>query len=227
MEHPLWEGQHSKLRSLGLFPRMLGAPQPDWPAQARVTGFPFFRTPGHELDAELERFITAGDAPLVFTLGTTAVNDPGNFYEESAAAALSLGMRSILVAGSKNHARLKAQASDILVIPYAPHGLLFPRARAIVHQGGIGTLTEALLAKRPMLIMPYGHDQADNAWRAARLGVARVVPRRSYRREVVRRALRAMLFDAARTALSDRVGDAIAQEGGALAAARQIVLALR
>ena len=33
-EHPLWEGQHSPLRSLGLFPQMLGAPQPDWPPQA-------------------------------------------------------------------------------------------------------------------------------------------------------------------------------------------------
>jgi len=39
-DHPLWEGQHSPDRSLGLFPRVLGEPQSDWPPQARVTGFP-------------------------------------------------------------------------------------------------------------------------------------------------------------------------------------------
>ena len=74
---------------------------------------------------------------------------------------------------------------DAITVPYAPHELVFPFARAIVHQGGIGTLSEALLAGKPMLIMPYGHDQADNAWRASRLGVARVVPRGRYRAGVV------------------------------------------
>ena len=36
-----------------------------------------------------------------------------------------------------------------------------------------------------MLIMPYAHDQADNAWRAHRLGVARVIARGRYRSRVV------------------------------------------
>lgn len=225
-EHPLWEGQHSALRSIGLFPRTLGAPQPDWPAQARVTGFPFYRAPNQALDARLGEFLTAGEAPLVFTLGTTAVHDPGCFYEESAAAAAQLGLRAVLVGVPNGHGHFPAETNDLLVVPYAPHHLLFPRARAIVHQGGIGTLSEALLARKPMLIMPYGHDQADNAWRARRLGVARVLPRRHYRRDAVRRALYQLLEECAKTRAIARVGDAVSREAGAEAAARHIVDAL-
>ncbi|MCA9880621.1 MAG: glycosyltransferase, partial [Thermomicrobiales bacterium] len=76
-QHPLFEGQHSALCSLGLFPRVLGEPQVDWPASARVTGFPFLRDPGRHLAPELAAFLAAGPAPITFTLGTTAVNDPG------------------------------------------------------------------------------------------------------------------------------------------------------
>ena len=84
-DHPLWEGQHSPIRSLGLFPRVLGEPQPDWPPQARVTGFPFYRPPHQSLDPKLRQFLENAEPPLVFTLGTTAINDPGSFFEESAA----------------------------------------------------------------------------------------------------------------------------------------------
>jgi rhamnosyltransferase subunit B len=227
--HPMWEGLHSAERSLGLFPRLLGAPQPDWPAQARVTGFPFYRSRERTLDQALQQFLDAGEPPLAFTLGTTAVNDPGKFYEESAAAAVSLGLRAVLVTGAENHRQPAANthSGHILTVPYAPHDLLFRQARAVIHQGGIGTLSEALLARKPMLIMPYGHDQADNAWRAERLGVARVVPRRRYRHAVITRALHSLLRESARTTASERVGAALAQERGAESAARFIASALQ
>lgn len=59
---------------------------------------------------------------------------------------------------------------------YLPYSLLFPRAAAVIHQAGIGTLAQALRAGRPQLIVPVAFDQADNADRTARLGVARVIP---------------------------------------------------
>lgn len=225
-DHPLWEGQHSHLLSLGLFPEILGAPQPDWPGSARVTGFPFYRPPGRALDPALTHFLSSGEPPIVFTLGTTAVNDPGRFYEESAAAADRLGLRAVLVAGTGNLERLNALSSRVIAVPFAPHDLLFPHALAIVHQGGIGTLSEALCARKPMLIMPYGHDQADNAWRAARLGVSRTIPRRNYRREIIARELERLLEDGARRVAANVVGSEMARESGAVTAAELIDRAL-
>ena len=74
-----------------------------------------------------------------------------------------------------------AAAVNTFVIDRAPHQLLFPRAAAVVHPGGAGTLAQALRAGRPMLVVPHAHDQPDNAARATRLGVARTVRQHSYR----------------------------------------------
>ena len=194
-DHPLWEGQHSPGLSLGLFPRELGEPQVDWPPQARVTGFPFYRPQHRSLDPALRRFLENGEPPLVFTLGTTAINDPGSFFEESRAAVRRLGQRAVLFVGQDSKEIGDDIPGDAIAVAYAPHDLVFPFARAIVHQGGIGTLSESLLAGKPTLIMPYGHDQADNAWRASRLGVARVIPRGRYRADVVAHQLSRLLDD--------------------------------
>ena len=51
----------------------------------------------------------------------------------------------------------------IVAFDYAPFSVLFPRAAAIVHQGGVGTTGQAMRSGRPMLVMPYAHDQAGNA----------------------------------------------------------------
>jgi UDP:flavonoid glycosyltransferase YjiC (YdhE family) len=225
--HPLWEGQHSPVRSLGLFPRVLGEPQPDWPPQARITGFPFYRPPHQSLDPTLRQFLENGEPPLVFTLGTTAINDPGSFFEESAAAAQRLGQRAIFFVGHGNQERYELISHDVIAISYAPHELVFPFARAIVHQGGIGTLSETLLAGKPMLIMPYGHDQADNAWRASRLGLARVISRGRYRAGVVGRELSRMLDDPTPGLAALRVSREVSRERGRERAADLIEAALR
>jgi rhamnosyltransferase subunit B len=226
-DHPLWEGQHSPVRSLGLFPRVLGEPQADWPSQARVTGFPFYRPTHHSLDAALRHFLENGEPPLVFTLGTTAVNDPGSFFEESRAVVRRLNQRAVFFVGNGRKEICEDVSGDVFAVSYAPHNLVFPFARAIVHQGGIGTLSESLLAGKPMLIMPYGHDQADNAWRARRLGLARVISRSRYQADVVGRELSRLLDDPMPRAAGLRVSREVSRERGLQRAADLIEASLR
>ena len=54
---------------------------------------------------------------------------------------------------------------------YAAFGLLLPRARALVHHGGIGGCAQALRAGLPQLVTPMAFDQFDNAMRLEILGV--------------------------------------------------------
>ena len=68
----------------------------------------------------------------------------------------------------------------VVAFDYAPFSLLFPRAAAIVHHGGIGTTGQAMRSGRPSLVMPCAWDQPDNAERAARLGIARTIARNRY-----------------------------------------------
>jgi UDP:flavonoid glycosyltransferase YjiC (YdhE family) len=218
--HPLFEGQHSALLSLGIFPRILGEPQADWPPSARVTGFPFLRDPSRRLLPELVDFLAAGEPPVVFTLGTTAVNEPGQFYEVSAEAVRELGMRGVIVTGPGSD--VTRHDDQLLTVPWAPHDLLFPRSRAVVHQGGIGTLAEATAAGRPMIIVPYAHDQADNAWRASRLGVGEILPRNRYTTRRLTRSLLQILGSAKCEAACRRAECEMAREQGARSAADAI-----
>lgn len=220
--HPLGAGQHSALRSLGLFPRQLGAPQPDWPISARVSGFAFLREENRRLDPGLEDFLRSGPPPVVFTLGTTAVNDPGHFYEESIAAVVRLGMRAVLLTGAAGAERLATSSDQIVIVPAAPHDLLFPRASMVVHQGGIGTLAEAILAGKPMAIVPFAHDQADNAWRASRLGSSHTVARKRYHSDHVSDVLRTISSESRWQRAATTAQLAMQREHGARAAAHLI-----
>lgn len=218
--HPLFEGQHSALLSLGVFPRNLGEPQADWPHSARVTGFPFLRDPSRQLLPDLIDFLGAGDPPVVFTLGTTAVNAPGHFYEVGAAAVRQLGLRAVLVTGRNSN--VTYCDDQIMTVPWAPHDLLFAGSRAVVHQGGIGTLAEATAAGKPMIIVPYAHDQADNAWRAGRLGVGITLPRRQFRTRQLTRALQRILHSHECAAACRQARCEMAREHGAQSAAEAI-----
>lgn len=175
---------------LAMFSALFARPQSDWPAGTVATGFPFYDG-AMALAPELDDFLQAGEPPIVFTLGSSAVMTPGRFFDESLAAARRIGRRAVLLVG--NNPTPKASGSDCVAVGYAPFSRLFPRACAIVHQGGIGTTGQALRAGRPTLIVPYSLDQPDNAARAERLGASVTVPRRRYRARHVAEVLRTLL----------------------------------
>ena len=220
--HPLFEGQFSTTLTLALFSRVMARPQPDWPANVCVTGFVFYNGPG-ALSSELERFLDSGPPPVVFTLGSSAVAAAGDFYEESIAAVRRLGVRAVLMTGgfAQNNPRTPLPAGTI-VVDRAPHQLLFPHAAAVVHPGGAGTLGQALRSGKPMLVVPHAHDQPDNAARVTRLGVARTVNARTYRRDRVVKDLGRLLSDRSIAARASEVALTVRSEGGAAAAAAAI-----
>src|SRR6266851_5949958 len=174
---PIFEGGFSPSLVLALFSRLFAQPQPDWPPQARVTGFAFYDDRNeHEMPAKLTSFLDDGTAPIVFTLGTSAVWVAQDFYRESIAAAKLLGRRAVLLIGDERN-RVETLPPGMIAVNYAPFEELLRRACAMVHHGGVGTTSEGLRAGIPTLIVPFAFDQPDNAAHAARLGVSRTLPR--------------------------------------------------
>ena len=218
---PIFEGQHSPDLVLAMFSELLGQPQPDWPPHTRVTGYAFYDRldKATRLAPELLRFLDAGPAPIVFTLGSSAVMDAGDFYVQSAAAAAELGQRAVLLIGrDPRNAPSGPLPGGVIAAEYAPFSEIFPQASAIVHQGGAGTTAQALRAGRPMLFVPFAHDQPDNAARVVRLGVARQIGRSQYRAKRVAAELRKLLDDPRYTAKAQEVGWRIQSEDGVSAA---------
>jgi UDP:flavonoid glycosyltransferase YjiC (YdhE family) len=226
--NPIIEGQHSPWLVLALYSRVLGNPQPDWPPHVVVTGPIFYDAPhGARLSPELETFLADGPPPLVFTLGTSAVLLPSPFWHESAAAARRIGARAVLLAGP-DHAQVlntggparaeAARRDGIVAVDRAPHSLLFPRASIIIQQCGIGTMAQVLRSGRPMLAVPFAHDQPDNALRAAKLGVARVISPSRYRAGRVSAALNDLLQTPRYGAAAAEIATIVRSKSGALTA---------
>jgi UDP:flavonoid glycosyltransferase YjiC (YdhE family) len=214
---PIFEGQFSPHGTLALFSRVLAEPQPDWPANVTTTGTVFYNGP-EPLELQLEEFLAAGEPPVVFTLGTSAVGAAGGFYRESAAAVAKLGVRAVLLTGGFAQNRPDELPAGVLLVDRAPHQLLFPRASAVVHQCGAGTTAQALRAGRPTLLVPHGHDQFDNARRVRNLGVARTVLPNDYRAERVARELNALLDEPRYRERAAAVRIVVREERGAEAA---------
>ena len=215
--NPLFDAKHSPDLVLALFSRVLGQEQLDWPANTKITGFCFYDADAgnSELPQHLEEFLAAGPPPLVFTLGSAAVLAAGRFYEYGARAAMRLGMRAVLLIGSDARNRPRHPLPDsICIAEYAPYSALFSRAAAIIHQGGVGTTAQCLRAGKPMLIMPYSHDQPDNARRMRRLKVARIVQKRYYTPLRVARKLRGLLERPIYAHRAEQVANRLRMENG-------------
>jgi UDP:flavonoid glycosyltransferase YjiC (YdhE family) len=210
---PVFRDKYSPYLVLALFSRWLAQPQADWPQQTLQPGFVFFDRQQAEAtpSSEVTAFLAAGDAPIVFTQGSTAVHNSGDFYEVGLEAARRLRRRAVLLG-----ARTVPQAygTDVLVLPYAPYSEIFPRGLVNVHQGGSGTTGQALRAGKPMLVVPYGWDQPDNAARIERLGTGLHVSRNAYSLKTAISALRCLLSEPHFARRATEIGKQMQDENG-------------
>jgi UDP:flavonoid glycosyltransferase YjiC (YdhE family) len=182
----------SPQRVIGLFPDWFGERQPDWPAQVRLTGFPLYDGFGAEpVPAGLEEFLADEEPPVVFTPGTM-MRHPRQFFEAAVDACGRLGRRGLLLTRYRDQlpARLPG---GVRHFDYVPLSQVLPRSAGLVSHGGIGTLSQALAAGIPQLVMPLAFDQFDNAARLERLGVAATLLPRHFRGPAVARELARLL----------------------------------
>ncbi|HEV3270686.1 MAG TPA: glycosyltransferase [Candidatus Methylacidiphilales bacterium] len=203
---------HSPVLNLQLYSEHF-APRPtDWSAEKRIAGFCHHDPPGAALPPEIETFLDRGEPPVLFTLGSVAVQQPGAFYPGAVEALEALGLRGILLIGLEKN-RPARLPGTILAVPYLPYGLLMPRVRAVAHQCGIGTLSHALRAGAPSVACPFAFDQPNNARRLEALGVAEVVlPHQRDARHIGRALERLLAGDA--PARAQRLGGLIRAENG-------------
>jgi UDP:flavonoid glycosyltransferase YjiC (YdhE family) len=186
---------HSPELVIGLFPEWFAAPQPDWPRQMKLTGFPLFDEKGLEpLPADLRRFLESGEKPVAFTPGS-AMTHGREFFEAAAEACGILGRRGILL--TRHAEQVPARLPPgVIHVSYAPFSELLPRCAALVHHGGIGTMSQALAAGVPQLIQPMSHDQPDNAERVRRLGVGAELTVKKFQGPRVAETLRGLIESA-------------------------------
>ena len=128
-----------------------------WKNRVLIPGFFFMDIGETKLDESLEDFIKKDGKPIVVSFSSMPLKSPETFKEKLVSALKETGNRAVVLTGTSGM-RFENEES-IYAVEKAPHRLLFNRAKGIVHHGGVGTLSEALLSGAPQLIMPFATDQ--------------------------------------------------------------------
>ena len=174
---------------LGLFPDWFNPPQPDWPPNVVLPGFPLPRPTDDDV-TELEEFLAAGTAPIVFS--QSSVTTDRDYFTLSAEVAARVGRRAVFLISHPDQVP-DGLPGEIRCFSFVPLEHLLPRSALHVHHGGIGTIAHTLKAGIPQLIIPMVNDQKENSARLMRLGFSEVIDRRKYKPHKIAPRILAML----------------------------------
>ncbi len=170
-----WRHRHPcVVLEMALFPQWYGEPIGRDISDIEHVGFVFHSDPDERNNALVDSFIAAHGAPVVFTPGT-AVEDTEDFCGAISETCRLLDAPAIVlsryVAESLAKFDFAACGARVLALDHVDLGYLLPRARLLVHHGGIGTLAQAVRAGIPQIIRPRMYDQPMNGVRVAMNGL--------------------------------------------------------
>jgi UDP:flavonoid glycosyltransferase YjiC (YdhE family) len=187
---PDW--MYSPDANLALFPEWFAAPQPDWPPNTHAIGFPLEDLKNSfPIPADLASWLDQGDKPVLLSPGSGNVQ-AREFFHAGIAACERLGRRALL--GTRYPEQLpNPLPPHTRQFEYLPFSELLPRVCALVHHGGIGTMSQAFAAGVPQLVMPMGHDQPDNARRMKQLGAGDALSPKQFTADRVAESLRRLI----------------------------------
>lgn len=200
-------------------------PAPDWPDTVVQTGWWFLDDDAAPLDpaaetasAELARFVAAGPPPVYVGFGSMVPADPERTWAEVRTALRRAGVRGVLL-GDPDAAGAHGD-DEVVVVPSADHGWLFPRTAAVVHHGGAGTTGAALRAGVPSIVCPFFSDQPFWGAKVAGLNAGpEPLPIKRLTADALATRIRRALDDASMRASAAALGERIRGEDGPAAAA--------
>jgi sterol 3beta-glucosyltransferase len=155
-----------------------------WPARMPLVGFLEPTSDQREgwgeagIAVDLERWLSAGDAPVFFGFGSMPVLDPPAMTAMIQRVCSRLGVRGLIGAGWSGF----AQADDddfrasVRVAGTLNHTEVLPRCVAAIHHGGAGTTAAALFAGIPAVVCSVFFDQPFWGQRVTELGVGSTFP---------------------------------------------------
>jgi rhamnosyltransferase subunit B len=185
-----WLGYSSP--SIALWPDWFGDPNATWPPGLMPVGFMADCEPETvELGAEVGRILSSGAPHILITAGT-GMYLGSEFYAAAAEACRLLDRQAILIVPHEEQAP-KTLPDSVRRFSYLPFSKVMPQVDAVIHHGGRGTLSRAIAAGVPQLVLAMGADRPDNAQRLKRLGVADCLPPPHWTADRVAAALRRLM----------------------------------
>lgn len=199
-------------------PQEFDLPMPDLPGNVRYTGairedVPF--SGQHALWAW-------GDARprIVVSFSTTNQNQTETLRRVAAALA-TLPVQAVMTTGGETNQNAIAPSPNVALHRFIPHGMLLPGCALVVTHAGLGTAMAALAHGVPLLCMPMGADQYDNAARVTACG-AGIVLAQDTGVEEIGHALQELLADPGYGAAARRLAATMACQDGPATAINEL-----
>jgi UDP:flavonoid glycosyltransferase YjiC (YdhE family) len=137
------------------------------------------------------------ERPLVYATLGTVFNDPADelpFFPSVQAALADAPVDLLMTVGPNvDPSSHGDQRPGVRVLAYVPQRAVLDRCAVVICHGGYGTLLDAVDAAVPLVVVPFGADQHDNAAAVERLGLGIVVKRASLSPSTMRDAVEALL----------------------------------
>jgi UDP:flavonoid glycosyltransferase YjiC (YdhE family) len=132
-------------------------------------------------DAAVADWLAASDAPFVYVSFGSFLSVRSDVLARAAAALASLGVRAAIALGSADRAELDRAVGPSglpeswLVREFLPQVTLLSEAAAAVSHGGNNSVTEAMTAGVPLVVLPFSTDQFAGAAALERAGLGVVL----------------------------------------------------
>jgi MGT family glycosyltransferase len=153
----------------------------------------------------------AGDDPLVLVGMSSTYMDHTGVLQRVTSALGRLPVRGLVTTGPSIPVEAIDAPSNVTVVERAPHREVLRHASAVVTHAGHGTVLKALAAGVPVVALPLGRDQLDNAARVAHHGAGLRLKSKASP-EAIAKALRRVLDEPSFAANTERLAAAIAAE---------------
>ena len=176
--HFQWLGDNAK--TMAFFPKFFVNPLPsDWPLEnSEHLGFPLYDPKSTEsLPESLEKFLLNDKPTVLFARSTIyrGIHDEHKkFFKDAIEICEQLEYQGLFVHLFPDNIP-KELPDNIFYIDFTCYDKVFPLVDCIIHQGGIGTVAQAIKHSKPQLIVPLIFDQFANADFVTNLGVGNTI----------------------------------------------------
>lgn len=162
-----------------------------------------------------------GGPPLVLASFSTTYMGQDKLAARTIEALGALPVRGLVTTGPAIEPARLPQADNVEVKAFVPHAEVLPQAALMITHGGLGTVHAALAHGVPLVCLPDGRDQPDNAARVVAHGAGLRV-RRSVKPAKLRATVEKALANTELKVGAQRLADDFAKRDGAKNAADAI-----
>ncbi len=152
-----------------------------------------------------------GEAPLVVVSFSSLYQAQEPALRAVIAALSGLEVRAVVTTGPAVDPGEFEAPPHVMIVRSAPHGALLDEAAVFITHAGHGSTLRPLMAGVPLLCLPMGRDQHDNAARATHRGAGLTLPADS-KPEIIGAAVRRLIDEPRFKLAASALGSAILTE---------------